>query len=106
MTQFVGDRFVFLSATIITAAIVFVVLGFLLWIAYPILMSQGLVFFTGTKWDYSTHEYGIFYFLIGTLTLTSVTMLIAAPMGVMTAIFLAEIAPRHIENILRPFIEL
>lgn len=106
MTRTGSDRFVFLSVTILTAAIVFIVFGFLLWVAYPILASEGLGFLTGTTWNYSTHEYGIFYFLIGTLALTAVTMLIAAPMGVMSAIFLAEIAPRRMEQALLPFVEL
>jgi len=106
MARFGLDRFVFLSMTIITVVMVFVVLGFLLWVAYPIFVSQGLGFLTGTTWNYSTSEYGIFYFLVGTLALTGVTIFIAAPMGVMTAVFLAEMAPSPLEKTLRPFVEL
>lgn len=106
MTLIGKDRFVFLFCTILTAFMVFVVLGFLLWIGYPVLAKEGFGFLTGTTFSYETHQYGIFYYIIGTLVLTSVTLFIAAPLGVLCAIFLAEIASPGLERSLRPFIEL
>lgn len=106
MTIIGKDRFVFLFCTVLTAFIVFFVLGFLLWQAYPILSAEGFDFLTGTTFDYQTGQYGILYFIIGTLILTAVTICIAAPMGIMSAVFLSEIASPSVERSIRPFIEL
>ena len=96
----------FLGIACITAFFVFLIIGFLLYAAMPVLKSSGIGFITGTVWDYNTHQYGILIFLIDSLILTVLTLAIAVPCGILTAIYLAEWAPPWIERILRPLIEL
>lgn len=74
--------------------------------ALPVFFREGLGFITGNVWDYSTNQYGISIFIVGTLIITMVTMLIACPLSILTAIFLAEFAPPHVRNVMRPMVEL
>ncbi|MFP2956986.1 phosphate ABC transporter permease subunit PstC [Myxococcus sp. 1LA] len=43
---------------------------------------------------------------VGTLKITFVSMLVAVPMGVFSALFVAEFAPRRLRELLKPVIEL
>jgi phosphate transport system permease protein len=95
----------FLAASVVTACIVIFIIGFVFYTAAPVLGKEGFGFVTGSTWSYD-HEYGIAIFLVGTLILTAVTLVIAVPLGIFTAIFLAEWAPAWIERIVRPLIEL
>ncbi len=56
----------------------------------------GLSFITGTEWDPVASVYGALPFIVGTLMTSLLALLIAAPIGLLTAIFLAELAPRRI----------
>lgn len=95
----------FLASTALTGFIVVFLMGFVFYTAAPVLGKTGLGFITGTSWSYY-HSYGIAIFLVGTLLLTSVTLAMAVPLGIFTAIFLAEWAPVWLERIMRPSIEL
>jgi len=96
----------FLLITLISALSVLFIIGFIFWTAAPVLEKEGIGFLTGTVWNYEEHTYGAFYFIVGTLIMTVVTMLIAVPLGLLTAIYLAEWAPGPVEKIIRPAIEL
>ncbi len=66
-------------------------------------------FLSGTKW-YPTNEpakiLGILPLILGTLWVSFGAILIAVPLGLATAIYLAEVADKRIRNILKPVIEL
>jgi phosphate transport system permease protein len=54
----------------------------------------GLGFLTGITWDPVAGIYGALPFVVGTIVTATLAMVIAAPIGLLTAIFLAELAPR------------
>jgi phosphate transport system permease protein len=56
----------------------------------------GLNFVTGTVWDPVKGIYGALPYIVGTLAASLIAIAFAAPIGLMTAIFLAELAPRRI----------
>ncbi len=65
-------------------------------------------FLFGMYW-YPTHEpadFGIFPLIIGSVCVTLVSCVIAVPLGVFTAAYLAEIANSTTRRIIKPFIEL
>ena len=65
-------------------------------------------FFLGMGW-YPTSEppeFGILPLIIGSVAVTVVSSAIAIPLGVMTAAWLTEIAPRTVRRIVKPVIEL
>lgn len=63
-------------------------------------------FFFSTNWDPENEHYGALTFILGTLALTSLTMLISIPISVMIAVFLAEMTPKWLRNLLRPVLDL
>jgi phosphate transport system permease protein len=99
-------KWVFFWIAGITALLVFVIIGFLLYTAAPVLETSGISFITTSEWDYGTHQYGILIFLVDTIILTVMTLILAVPVGLLTAMFLAEWAPAWMEKILRPLVEL
>jgi phosphate transport system permease protein len=65
-------------------------------------------FFLGTLW-YPTSEprdFGILPMIVGSIAVTLVASAIAIPLGIMTAAWLAEIAPSILRRIVKPMIEL
>ncbi len=65
-------------------------------------------FITGNHW-YPTSDppdFGIFPLIIGSVAVTAVSSAIAIPLGVMTAIYLAEIATPSVRGIIKPVVEL
>lgn len=67
-----------------------------------------LDFLFGQLW-YPTEEpglFGIFPLLMGSLAVTLLSSLLAVPLGVLTAIYLAEVAPGAVRRMAKPFVEL
>jgi len=65
-------------------------------------------FLFGLDW-YPTDEdpaFGIFPLIVGTLAVTALSSAIAIPLGLMTAIYLAEIAGPKIRGVLKPTVEM
>ena len=51
-------------------------------------------------------DFGIFPLILGSIYVTIVSGLIAIPLGVMTAVYLAEIATPRVAEIVKPVVEL
>jgi len=62
-------------------------------------------FFTGSQWDPETH-YSIMPLLVSTFLVALGSMLIAVPLGILTAAYLSELAPKKIQMFLKPIIEM
>lgn len=70
-------------------------------------------FFFGTVWNprFATvgatgqSGFGMLPLMAGTLMISAIAMLVAVPLGLMTAIYLAEYAPYHVRNVAKPVIE-
>jgi len=90
----------------ITACSVLLIMGFIGATAAPVLMKEGLGFLTGTVWNFESGSYGIVIYFLGTLVLALLTLVLAIPLGLLTAVYLAEWAPARLEQVLRPAIEL
>jgi len=65
-------------------------------------------FLFGMEWypTYDPPSFGIFPLVIGSLIVTLIATVIAVPLGVLAAIYISEIAPRRIKEILKTVIEL
>jgi phosphate transport system permease protein len=61
-------------------------------------------FFTGSQWDPEVH-YSIVPLLVSTSLVALGSMLIAVPLGILTAAFLSEYANPKVKNVLKPIIE-
>src|SRR5260221_4724424 len=66
----------------------------------------GLHFFVTQVWDPIAEQFGALPFIYGTLVTASVALIIAVPLGIGAAIFLAELAPARLSDALEFFIDL
>ncbi len=66
----------------------------------------GWTFLTTSVWDPVAGQFGALPFIYGTVMTSALALLIAIPLGVGAAIFLAELAPAKISNALTFLIEL
>jgi phosphate transport system permease protein len=64
-----------------------------------------LDFFTGIQWD-PDNKYSILPLLVSTLFVAVGSMIIAVPLGILTAAYLSEVAPKKVQTILKPVIEM
>ncbi|WP_019638252.1 phosphate ABC transporter permease subunit PstC [Paenibacillus fonticola] len=63
-------------------------------------------FFLSLDWTPEEGKFGAALFIINTLSLTALTLLIAVPISVLLAIFIAEIAPVRLKTAFRPVLDL
>lgn len=65
-------------------------------------------FIFGIEWypTYDPPSFGILSLIVGSLIVTLIATVIAVPLGVMAAIYISEIAPQRVKEILKSVIEL
>ena len=91
----------------LTIVVVLFAIGVLLaWNSKLTWQTFGLGFITGTDWDPVKDIYGALPFIVGTLAASAIAIVLAAPVGILTAIYLAELAPRRLAIPLTFMIEL
>lgn len=66
----------------------------------------GLSFFRTSTWNPIEGDFGALPFIYGTVVTAAVALLIAVPLGIGAAIFLAELAPPRVSDTLEFFIDL
>jgi phosphate transport system permease protein len=75
--------------------------------AWPILRSGPLVsLLFGKTWLPSQGQFGFFPFISGTLWVTAVAMILSAPPCLLTAVFLAEYASPHLQEVAKPLLDI
>ena len=81
--------------------------GMMLWLrSGPMRANAGLSFITATVWNPVDEQFGAAPFVIGTLTTSLLAMIIAFPLGLFIAIFLAELCPTGLRGIVGFMVEL
>ena len=90
------------------SAIVFVgaILFFMLGEGLPVLQDISIGDLFGDRWYPIEGYYGILPLVGGSIVVTIGATLVAVPLGLGSAIFIAEIAPRWVREILKPTIEI
>ncbi|MGN1402028.1 MAG: phosphate ABC transporter permease subunit PstC [Bacillus sp. (in: firmicutes)] len=63
-------------------------------------------FIFGTDWVPSEEKFGIFPMIVASLFATFGALVLGVPVGLLTAIFLAEVAPKSISKIISPAVQL
>lgn len=97
---------IFLFCVCFTIVTIIFIIGVIFLESVPVFMKEGIGFIFNSTWDYGTETYGIWIFIMGTLFMTCMTIAIACPMSILTAIYLGEYAPNWFVSISRPMIEL
>jgi phosphate transport system permease protein len=90
------------------SAIIFVALIFFFLVreGIPTLLETNLVSLLSVRWYPIEEYYGILPLITGSLIVTIGATLVAVPFGIGTAIYISEIAPRWMREILKPLVEL
>ncbi|MBU2499427.1 MAG: phosphate ABC transporter permease subunit PstC [Proteobacteria bacterium] len=98
--------FLIASASILTLSLI---VFFLFMEGVPIFGKVSVkAFIFGHYWypTYDPPEFGIFPLIIASLSVTAVASALSIPLGVMTAIYLAEIASARFREVVKPVVEL
>lgn len=91
------------SSSIVFIMLIFV---FLLREGLPAVGDVSLKDLFSLRWYPIEDYFGVLPLLSGSLVVTVLSMLIALPFGLLTAIYIGEIAPRKVNEILKPAIEI
>jgi len=104
-----GDEIARIVTFIFAATVVLltVLLVYELWIASSLPRQKfGFAFLITKLWDPIAEQFGALTFIYGTIVTSAVALLIAVPLGIGAAIFLAELAPQKVSDPLQFFIDL
>ncbi len=102
-------KYLFFFFSLISLMVLFLIVVFLFREGLPIFREVTLWdFLFGREWypTYDPPSYGIWPLIVGSLVVTFFSSLIAVPIGVMSAVYISEIAPATIKDILKAAIEL
>ncbi len=102
-------RTFFISVATASIAILFMIMVFLFMEGLPVFKVVSIKDFIFGQYWYPTSDpadFGIFPLIVASLAVTGLSAIIAIPMGVMTAIYLAELASKRVAEIVKPTVEL
>jgi len=100
-----GLLFSGIIAVLITIAILYILISE----AIPFFQHVSIYeFLTDTVWtpNFSIKHYGILPLVSGTLTTTGIALVVAVPLGTITAIYLSEFATHKVRETIKPVLEL
>src|SRR5271167_20329 len=104
-----GDQIAHLITLTVAAVILLLtsMLVYELWINSHLSRTAfGWMFFFTRVWDPNFDNFGAAPFIYGTLVTSAVALVLAVPLGLASAIFLSELAPRNISDIISFLIDL
>jgi phosphate transport system permease protein len=102
-------QIIFFGIALTSILILLMISLFLFVEGFPILNNTSLKDFLLGEYWYPTSDppdFGIYPLIIGSAATTFLSALISIPLGVMTAIYLAEIASQRLREIVKPVVEL
>lgn len=105
--KFLITRFVFING-IISIIVLGLILAFLVYNSFKFFSNYPVFDFLGGKQWYPTSEpeqFGILPLLTGSLLVSFGAIVIAIPLGIGTALYIGELAPRAVREIVKPIIE-
>lgn len=95
-----------LIATLFASVLFILILIFLSLKSTLVLQTESIteILFSST-WNPDRGEFGLAPVIIGTILITGIALVIAIPISLLSAIYIAEYAPKKIRKIIRPFID-
>jgi phosphate transport system permease protein len=109
MRRIVDDvvRYILLFSALVSIFVVFLILLFTLREGLPAFREVGVLrMLTGTVWRPQQDQLGILSMIAGSILATVGAVLLGVPLSLGGAIFLAEVAPKSVREIVRPAVEL
>src|SRR5437660_5872552 len=81
------------ASALLVITLVAALVATLVWQSWPFWHDRGGYALTHVAWNAGKGQFGVWALVYGTLATSAIAMLIAVPLGVGSAAFLAEIAP-------------
>lgn len=100
---------IFLICALLSVVSLLLIIGFVFFKGSNPFIADGysfLDFIFGMDWVPSEDKFGIFPMIVASLFATFGALVIGVPVGLFTAIFLAEIAPKSVAKIISPAVQL
>jgi len=97
------------AAAGVSVFITLVILGVLLFEAVGFFGKVSIIdFLTGTQWTplFKDQQFGVLPLVWGTLMVTAIAIGVAVPVGLGSAVFLSEYAPKTIRKVVKPILEI
>lgn len=106
LKDLIAKRFM-LAVTCFITGIFFLVVLVLFIKSLPVLSSQPITqILFSANWRPMDGHFGLLAFILGTLWVTSIAVILAVPLSILTAIYLSEYAPVRVRETIRPIIDL
>ncbi|MDO4324816.1 MAG: phosphate ABC transporter permease subunit PstC [bacterium] len=102
-------EYIFTACGLLAVLAVFSITFYMIWSGTPALFKVGILdILFGTVWKPTGDpaSFGILYVILTSIIGTGMAILIGVPIGILTAVFLAETAPPKLANAVRPAVEL
>lgn len=102
-------QILFMICAVVAIVAVFSITLYMFLKGMPAITKVGIVdLLFGTVWKPTAMEpsYGIFYIILTSIVGTAFAILIGVPIGILTAVFIAEVAEKHLAAIVQPAVEL
>ncbi|EOU1218198.1 phosphate ABC transporter permease subunit PstC [Clostridium perfringens] len=100
---------IFLISASVAVISLLLIIGFVFYKGLRPFIVKGYSFWDfifGTQWIPSANKYGILPMIVASLGATIGALLIGVPVGILTSIFIAEIAPKKIAKVMSGAVEL
>lgn len=100
---------VFMVSALIAVASLLLIIGFVFYKGLTPFLFKGysfIEFITGSEWVPSADKFGISSMVVASLIATTGALIIGVPVGILTAVFIAELAPKKLSKIISPAVEL
>ena len=104
LLEFIIERIIQVTG-ISAVVLVVMIFFFLIREGVPTFFEVNLISLVSNRWYPTENYFGLVPLIFGSLIITVGATLISLPLGLATAIFIAEIAPTWVRDILKPFIE-
>lgn len=103
------SHIIFLGSALIAVVSLLLIIGFVFYKGLTPFVSKGYSFsdfLFGTKWVPSADQFGILPMILASIFGTLGSLVIGVPVGILTAVFIAEVAPRKIGKVISTAVEL
>jgi len=99
-------RYILVAISFVSVAAILFIILFMFTNSLDAMRSVGIwEFISGSTWRPLNGLYGAYPLIVGTILITIGAVLFALPLGLGSAIFISEVAPKKIRNILKPICE-
>lgn len=100
---------IFFTSALVSVVSLLFIIGFVFYKGLTPFLFKGfsfVEFLTSTKWLPGNNSFGIAPMIVASILSTLGALLIGVPVGILTAVFIAEVAPKKLAKIISPAVEL